>query len=191
MNLTYFKELFSTPRGAVAQSVGFCAMLLALFIYSFRERKKVLVTKLTSDIIWTLHYILLGQLTAAFINIVSTGRELVFYNRGSRKWASYPIWPAIFIALNVASTILSGGSFTPKILLPVTGSSVAVIGLWQNNMLKLRILNFVGVSMWFVYSLLIDSPFSVINNIFALTSITIGLCRDISQIKKSANNTRT
>ena len=80
-------ELFSTPQGAVAQCVGFVAMAVALFIYTFHTRKRILLCKLLADLLWVVHYVLLGALSGAVINGINALREGVFYHR-DKRWAS-------------------------------------------------------------------------------------------------------
>ncbi len=184
-----FADIFTSPTYAAAQIIGIIATIIALFIYTFRNRKKVLFAKLTTDVLWSINYVLLGQFTAAAINIINVGRETVFYNRVNKKWASHIFWLFFFISLTLLSSVFSAGdNFSYINLLPVFGSVISAIALWNKDPFRIRLISLIGLSLWLIYSILIKSPTNIISNVFSLTSIIYGLILDFIGFYKNKHN---
>lgn len=170
--------LFSTPEGVAAQCVGFVAMGVALFMFAFRTRKRILFAKLIADALWVVHYLLLGAASGAVINAINVAREGVFYHK-EKKWASGILWPILFVIANVVSTFFSWQGWIS--LLPLLGSSVNVLALWCASPRRMRILAIPALSLWVVYSVLVGSIPSVLVNSFSIISALYGLLRDAAE----------
>ncbi len=171
-----WSELFSTPQGVAAQCVGFVAMGVALFIYTFRDRRKILLSKMVADLLWVGHYGLLGAFSGSLINAVNAVREAVFYHKDHRAWARHIAWPILFLAANAACTLLSWQG--PLSLLPMLGSSLNIIGLWCSSPTKLRLISLPAQTLWEIYSIAVGAIPSIIVNAISITSILIALSRD-------------
>lgn len=169
------RELFSTPEGVVAQCVGFVAMAVALFMFAFRTRKRILFAKLIADALWVIHYLLLGAFSGAVINAVNVAREGVFYHK-EKRWASSVFWPILFVCANTALTLLSWQGWIS--LLPLLGSSANVLALWCASPKRMRILAIPALSLWVIYSVLVGSVPSFFVNVFSIASAIYGLIRD-------------
>lgn len=166
----------------IGSIVGFLAVLSGIGIYSYSDRKKVLVAKIIADSIWAVHFLLIGAATGAVLNVVCVVRDIIFYNRGIKKWASSFCWIVIFIVLNNVSGFMSYQGAVS--LLPMVGSSLAVVGLWLSDAHKMRIISFFAIGLWFVYAGITRSVPSFIYNGFALASIIIGLVCDFRKTSK-------
>ena len=69
----------------IAQGIGALGIIVFLFCFHCNTMKNVLKVKLLVDIIWGLHYFLLGAYSGFAINVVCCIRELVFMNH-HKKW---------------------------------------------------------------------------------------------------------
>lgn len=174
-----FTESFSTPAGAVAQSLGFVAMLLAFFIFAFRDRRKILVSKLIADALWAVHYFLLGAYSGATVNTVNMFREGVFYQKGKKKWAGSAFFPIFFICANLFFTFISWQG--PISLLPMLGASCLCICLWNSNTTRLRFLALPGQILWLVYAILVASVPSIIFDVISVLSLLWAIFRDLRE----------
>ena len=105
-------------------------MISLFLIYQQRNRKNILLCKLSADICWIFHYFTLGATAGLIPNFIGIFRELVFINR-HRKWASYKIWVVFFIAMNIVLSILTFKNYYDVI--PIIASSFVTISLWINN----------------------------------------------------------
>ncbi|MBQ9115437.1 MAG: YgjV family protein [Clostridia bacterium] len=178
-------NLFGKDVPLPIQLFGFAGVLLAFFIYIFKDRKKILITKLIADTCWVIHYFGIGATSGGAINIVAMGRETVFLNK-KRKWASYPIWPAIFVSATVVSSIISWQG--PLSILPMVGSAVAAFALWSTKPLLIRLISIPSTSLWLIYALISGSLPATICNILSISAMLIGLARDLIDLRKKRQN---
>lgn len=170
-----FSELFSSPQAIVAQCFGFGAMLIAFVIYAFRDRRKILFSKMIADALWVVHYALLGGYSGAIINCVNVVREGVFYHK-DQKWAQHPLWPLLFVGANIVSVCLTwAGTIS---LLPLFGSCINVLALWCTNTVHLRWLSLPALTAWLIYAILIGSLSSTLVNAISIGSILFSFVRD-------------
>lgn len=154
----------------VSQIFGIVGMAALFSIYQQKERKKLLLCKLTADIMWVIHYMLLGAVGGAIPNFVGIFRECVFINR-DKKWANNIVFPVIFIAVNwlLALSTLK----LPINFLPVCASTFVTVSLWVRNPTITKIIA-VPVSVTFIiYDIFVGSWAGIVNESIALISILI------------------
>lgn len=155
----------------VAQILGIGAMVSLFLIYQQKNRKKMILAKLSADIFWVLHYCCLGAIAGMIPNFVGIFREVVFINRKTKKWANLIIWPIVFIFINCVLSIITFEEWID--LLPISASIFVTISLWIDNT-KLTKLISVPISMMFlIYDLYVGSYVGVLNEIIAISSIAI------------------
>ena len=167
----------------IAQGIGVIAMILAYFIYSARTRKTLLTLKFVSNALWGTHYFMLGAYPGAIMNVINMGRETVFQCKTTKKWAQTPIWVAVFIVINVSSTVLSWQGWQSA--LPAIGASIAVIGLWCASPLTIRLFSLPSTTCWLIYAAMSGTVSGIICNLIQLAAIFVGLYRDFGE-RKSA-----
>lgn len=183
--LTYFQNAFSTPVQIVGQVVGFLAMLISLFAFAFVSRKKILATKLSTDVLWVVSFALCGAASGAVTNGVSAIRETVFYFK-KESWKRKWYIPAAFLAFYAGSALLTwAGSLS---LLPLIASVFSVLGLWASEPLHTKLWLFPALSIWLIYSLSTHSVMAAGSNVLSLISVTVGLFREWQLRRKTKKN---
>ncbi len=170
----------------LAQGLGVIALCLSYFIYTSKKRSTLITLKLICDVLWGLHYFLLGAWSGAILNVINMGRETVFQLKTTKKWAQSRIWVAVFIIVGISSTLLSWQG--PASLLPAVGASISVVGLWCDDPKFIRVFSFPGISLWFLYSIIRRTPIGIVSNAITLFSIGVGLYRDFKKTKSSRRN---
>ena len=171
----FTKEMLSTPPIIAAQCMGLVAMLLAFFVYAFRDRRKILLSKLILDLLWLVHYALLSAYSGAAVNGINAVREGVFYNK-KKAWARHIAWPILFVCLNLATVVLAWQGWIS--ILPALGSSLNAVALWSSSTRRLRLLTIPALGMWLVYSILVCSVWSLLVNAVSIVSALVGLIRN-------------
>lgn len=106
---------------AIGQVLGFFIAAESFFIYFSRKRNQILAAKLICDALNVLQQAMIGALTGSIINGVAIFREVVFYNRNKKKWASHRFWLYLFIAFMGAAPLLSWAGYIS--LLPAVEAS--------------------------------------------------------------------
>lgn len=160
---------FSSPLTAIAQIFGFVPMVLSYFVFHFNNRKAIITTKAISDLLWMIHFLMLGAYSGAFTNAVCAVRGLVFSQRGKKKWASSVAVPIIFGIITLSVTLVSWAGF--KSFLPVFGSCLGIIGFWSNDPKNIRKFNLPALTLWLIYGIMTLSLSTIICNIVSITSI--------------------
>ena len=155
----------------IAQIFGLGAMVSLFLIYQQKSRNKLIIAKLSADIFWVAHYFCLGGTAGMIPNFIGIFRELVFINRKTKKWASYIIWPIIFIIINWLLGFRTFHSWYN--LLPITASTFVTISLWINNPKLTKIISIPISSAFLIYDIFIGSHIGVINETISICSIII------------------
>ena len=170
--LQWLQSGFDDPRKLIAQIIGVFPLILSLFIFSQKERKTILLLKGCSDLLWAIHFFVLGEFSGGAINAVNTVRNAVFSQKGKSR-TSGSLLPLLFILFTVGCALPNFQGF--KSLLPLLGSCLAILGFWQSNVNALRIYNLCGVLLWLTYGILTVSVSTILCNVFSILSISIGL----------------
>lgn len=166
----------------IAQVFGIGAMISLFLIYQQKNRKKLILAKLSADIFWVAHYLCLGGYAGIIPNFVGIFRELIFINRKDKKWAGSIIWPIIFVLINWGLGLSTFNSFFN--ILPIAASTFVTVSLWIDNPQLTKIIS-VPVSLAFlIYDFYIGSYIGIINESIAIISIIISFCKEKSKEKR-------
>ncbi len=131
----------------LGQLLGFFAVGLSLAIYQTDKRNKMLLLAMFAAALYTVHFTLIGALTAAVLNALSVARCFVFYEvKPSRKnrWIVY-----CFLVLNVIAGILFWQGWIS--LFAIAGSMFGIIAGWQRKPKTIRRYALLPPPLWFVY----------------------------------------
>lgn len=152
-------------------------MIESFFIYQASDRRKMVVLKLIDDVLWVTHFILIGGYTAALTTGFAIFREIIFYYKGIKKWASSPWWAAGFSALFLACAPLTwSGIFS---LFPCIASSLATVGFWINKTSFGKIIHLTVAIFMLVYSVVFHSYAAIFNQGIVIVSIAIFFARKL------------
>ena len=155
-------------------------MISLFLLYQQKNRKNILICKLSADIFWIFHYFTLGATAGMIPNFIGIFRELVFINR-NRKWASHRVWVVFFIAMNIMLSILTFENYYDVI--PIIASSFVTISLWINNPdLTKKISAPVSLS-FLIYDIFVHSHTGIINERFSVVSIILYYTRKFKEEK--------
>lgn len=155
-------------------------------IYQQTSREKLLLNKLIADCLWTLHYILLGAVSGAFVCAIGILREFVFLNK-RKKWAQGKRWLMLFLLLSILSAVLTWkNGFS---VLPTIASILSVFSFWKGNPTWTKILSFPILVCFMTYNIFSLSYAGIINEILVLISTAIGIIRIKPVSIKAINKT--
>ena len=127
------------PTQIIASLVGALGIGANVLIYQQKTGKNLLIYKLISDILWAIHYLILGGFSAFAIACIGIVRESIFLNQ-KHKWAQSRLWLVIFVVLSLISAVLTWK--TPMNVLPAIASVLSVFGFWRNNPTLSKIIAF-------------------------------------------------
>ena len=155
----------------IAQLFGLGAMVALFLVYQQKKRAGILYAKLTADVCWVVHYLLLGGYAGMIPNAVGILRELVFIQRKKRRWASAVLWPVLFILINWGLGFRTFHSWFN--LLPIAASSLVTVALWIDRPKLTKLILLPVCTAFLIYDLLIGSYVGAVNEAVSIVSIII------------------
>ena len=169
----------------IGNIIGYIAVAFNIVVFVGRRREVIVIMKLIGDSLWVISSMLLtlanpANFTGALIYLIAVIRDIVFYYRYKKKWATHIIWLYVFIALTLISPITSWAG--PISLFPAIGSVIVVFAFYSKGPNTIRYLSFVFCGLWLIYAVQIGNIPLTISKVLGITSSTIGLI--VSAISK-------
>lgn len=153
----------------ISQGLVVFAIIFDVMSFQFRERKKIIFCLFCGAILIAVHFVLLGQWTAALLMTISPIRYAASYYSPSRK---------IKYSLFAASIVMTAFTFSGLAsLISCCGSLLQTIAAFSKEDKPLRIFMAVGICFWIIHNVLVGSPMAVVVEIIFLFSTLLGLYR--------------
>lgn len=161
-----------THAYVIAQIFGAIGILVFILLYQFNSMKSVLKTKMTMDVLWAVHYLLLGAYSAFSINLICLVKELVFFN-DDKKFFKSKLWLWIFIAFNLVSAVLTWKGYYS--VFPAIASSLATISFHQKNITVARVIGITNNVLMFAYDIFVGSYMGLIGETLAFVAVIFAM----------------
>jgi hypothetical protein len=168
----------------IGQAVGVIAMCESFFIFQVTDRRKMLALKLLDDLLWITHHILIGGYTAALTTSIAVFREIIFYYKGRKPWASNVLWAIGFSLVFAACAPLTWVNIFS--IFPAMASVVATWSFWVNKTNVTKLIQLPSAVCMFIYCIVYSSYSGVLTQIITIISIALFFAR--SFIKKGEEN---
>lgn len=178
MNLSYTCSM----NNILIQMIGYIGMIFLVSSFQQNNRNRILILILTGQLIFIVHFILLGAWTAVAVNSVGAVRSVVFRFRDEKKWAAFSGWPFLFVAAFIGFGLATWQEWYS--ILPITAMSIETFGLWARNPKTIRIVNLFPHPAWFVYNYTQNSWPGMTTEVLLIVSIVVGIIR-FDLLKKS------
>lgn len=158
----------------IGKCAGYAAIAASVLIYQQKSRSGLLIWKAISDVLWIVHYFLLGGYTGAAVTCVALMREIVFFNsdRHSKKGK---ILLLCFLCISIACSVLTWGSVFS--LFAMVGSMLSIVSFWIGEPKVSRIMAFPISACMLTYGVSNGSVAVLINEILVMLSSAWGLLR--------------
>lgn len=157
------------------QLIGAVALLFIVLAWNAKTRKRILDLQGLGGAVFVIHFLLLGAQVGALMNAVTFLRNLVFAQKGVKKWANSGVWLYVFI-------ILSGGALLffwqgwPSIL-PVVGVIIGTYGMSRDNPKDIRFFILLASLAWVPYAIIVHSYSGLITQVISIAGLLIGMFR--------------
>ncbi len=153
-----------------AQLVGLIGLIVVFAVFQFDNRRTILRLQIASSLIWALHYFLLGALTGSLMNGLLAGRNYFF-----DKYPGMRITLSVSLLVLITAGLLSWNDWSS--ILPILGSSIGTIAVWQKNPRHIRFSMLFVPPLWFVYNAINGSYPGMIGDTITFVSVLIGIYR--------------
>ena len=160
----------------IAQSVGFIALGIAMLSFQAKRRITMLSMQTVSNLLWMLHYLLLGNIMSAVIaNLIGIVRNIIYGLRGKYKFADSKIIP---IASIIAFLISGVFTYTnPFDILPTLAMVFASIAFFVKEERIIRYISVLVGVCWLTFGIYAGSIAGIISDGSTLISIIIAIIR--------------
>ena len=167
----------------VGKIVGYIAIVASMLIYQQKTRKNLLICKAVTDVLWIIHYFLLGGYTGAIVTCVALVREVVFFRSDRHNKNSKRIL-VIFLCISVLCTALTwGGIFS---IFAILGSMLSIVSFWVGEPKVSRIMAFPISGCMLIYGVSNGSMAVLINEVLVMVSSLIGILKHDRKKKTAA-----
>ena len=149
-----------------AQISAIFAIIAYALIPHQKNKKKVLICKLISNLFYTLQYLLLGAFSGAGTNLIDVLQSLIFYKYAKKEEKIPVAWIIVYIII-----IIAIGFFTYTNLfsvIPIILAIIAAFGVWQDNLKINRIISIIISFCFIIYNISVTAYVSACGNVFQL-----------------------
>lgn len=169
----------------IGQGVGVLAMIESFFIYQIADRRKMVAAKLIDDVLWVTHFLLIGGYTGALTTGIAIFREIVFYFRGEKKWASSVWWAVGFSLLFASCAPLTWKNIYS--IFPAAASVVSTWVFWVKNTAVGKLIQLPSAACMFVYDIVYRSYSGTLTQVITLASIILFFIKKLTHREKAEN----
>lgn len=156
----------------IGQALGIVAVILGFISFQMKTPKGILIFQVSTALVFSAHYLLIGALTAMALNLLAAVKCVVYLFRDKRGSKSL-IEPIIFTVLTIITSILTWDSWYSALIM--TGLVVNSISLALPNANHTRMCMFIKSPLCLAYNLLVKSGGGVIYECAVLVSSLIGI----------------
>ena len=165
------------------QLIGFLGLAAGALAFQFKKHNHIVLSKMTSELIFSVQYLLLGAWTAALLDFTSAVRNLLFcamVKKGrSTKWLIY-----IFGAFVVVVGIVTFDG--PISIMLIAAKLLTTISYGMKNERLLRFITLPSCIFWCVYNLYVGSLGGAIGDIITLASLLVAVCKFALRLPRKA-----
>lgn len=159
----------------LAQVIGFIATGIAISSFQAKRRLTLIGMQTVSNLLWMVHYLMLGSLSAVFANLIGTVRNVIYGLRGKYKFADSKIVPAVSIIAFIISGVFTYTN--PFDILPMLAMIFASIAFFVKDEKIIRYISvFIAVS-WLAFGIYAGSIAGIVSDGSTLVSIIIAIIR--------------
>ena len=156
------------------QIMGWIAALLTFLSYQCKEHKKLIIVQTLSSLSICISYFLLNAWSGMLLNIICILRNFIIYNKDVKIF-SYSFWPYVLACIMAVMGIMSWQG--PMSLLIVAALAINTIFLYFPNVRNLRKSILITSTMVLIYNAYYTVWGGVVNELIAISSAIIGICR--------------
>ena len=162
----------------IAQVIGVFGVAACMLCFHGKNMKWVVRGKLIADILWAIHYFMLGATTGGITNVVCLCRELVYMNKDKKPFGS-KWWLVFFLVLNWGLCIWKWSGIYS--ILPAIATTFATYSFWQNSVKRTRCIALVNNALMFSYDIFVNSYSGLVCESLTAISVIDALIRGRKQ----------
>lgn len=159
----------------IAEALGFVAIIIGFLIFQQKTKSSVLATKLSADILWIVHFLMIGATSGMIVSIVGVARSLTFLVLSFKGKSGNKFLPVGFAYAGVIAIILSWKNVYS--ICSIISCILATIAYWQKKPQLIKAIGFFVCITQIIYAIFVNSLSVMINECISLLSILIYFIR--------------
>ncbi len=168
---------------------GILGILTTVIVYQQKENKNLLFWKITTDLVWIVHYAANGNYSVVAITLVAILRSFVLLNAEKHAWARRRWWLAVFIACSLVFSLIAWKDWTS--LLTLFSSLLCIVAYWVRIPRLTRLISIPGAALFLANIVINFSFWGFISETFLLVSAIVGFIRlDLPYYRDKARQRR-
>lgn len=173
----------------IIRALGILGLLTSVLSFQFKRHKPIVLCKMVSELMFALQYFLMGAFTGCLLDLISGGRNFLFYKCVEKKRSTFPLIIA-FSLLVVALAIFSWAG--PISLLPMAAKVLTTVSYGMKNEKLLRCITLPSCLCWIAYNIFVGGWEAMVSDILSLISILIAIYKfDLSHGKNKTTEEAT
>lgn len=162
----------------IGQILGIIAIVFGFVSYQMKTPGGILIFQIVTALVFSVHYLLIGALTATALNLLSAVSCIFYFIRDKRGDKS-KVEPIVFTVLVIVTSILTwDGWYSVFIML---GLVVNSLSLALGDAQKTRMCMFIKSPLCLVYNVIVSSGGGVVYECSVLISSLIGVIKNCSK----------
>ena len=158
----------------VVQLIGFIGLAIGVLAFQFKQHKNIVLCKMTSELVFSLQYLLLGAWTAALLDFASAVRNMLFCKMVKKGRSTTPLIYAFGVFVLVVGIVTFDG---PLSLMLIAAKLLTTISYGMKNERLLRYITLPSCILWSIYNLYIGSFGGAIGDCLNLISLVTAMCK--------------
>lgn len=156
----------------IGQIVGIIGFIFLGISNLVKTRKKIILFQVLSCLIFSIHYFLLGAMTASILNLIGVLRGIMFYNKkeNNKKYISYFVFYILLYLL--VGVITYDNIFS---IFPIIAYILYTISVFNEKEVIMKIINLFISFMWLIYDFSYFSYGGIISDISMIITGIIGI----------------
>ena len=164
------------------QLIGFIGLALGVLAFQFKEHRHIVLCKMSSEVVFSLQYLLLGAWTAALLDFTSATRNLLFCALVKKERSTAPLIYVFGAFVVIVGIVTFDG---PISLMLIAAKLLTTISYGRKNERLLRYITLPSCILWSIYNLYIGSLGGAIGDCLNLISLVTAMCKfDLPKSKK-------
>lgn len=156
----------------IAQIVGFLGLGLSIVAFQFKKHQNIVLLKLTSELVFSIQYILLGAWTGAVLDFISVIRNFLFYKFVKKNISTAPVIIIFGLFVVITGFVTFDGVMS---LLPIGSKLLTTVSYGMKNERWLRIITLPSCILWIIYNLFVGSYAGALTDTMTLVSLLIAM----------------
>ena len=154
---------------------GILGILSTIIIYQQKENHRLLQWKITTDLLWTVHYVANGNYSVVAVTLVAIMRSIILLLGEKYAWARQKWWLAVFIVCSLGFSVLAWKDWTS--LLTLLSSLMCIVAYWIRIPRINRLISIPAALLFLIHVGINFSFWGFLSESFMLISAVVGFFR--------------